>query len=139
MTREIIKTLLPDLDKDDFERIIKFKGKLYFRFLHETRLNQAVARILDKYFKKKTVLATNSRNERAVMILEHHQLNGKFSLRFYKEDMVALINKFEHILSVLRVPANLIIVFENNKSEIHTAINAGIPEENIFRVIQNAT
>lgn len=43
-------------------------------------------------------------------------------------------NKFQHVLSALRIDASLVFVFENNESEIDVAVTAGIPSENILRM-----
>lgn len=135
ITREAIRTFIPNLSEEDYEKIIKIKERLYPDFLHETRLNRTVASILEKNSDKEIILVTNSRQERATMLLNHHNISGKFDHCFYRENMKSSRNKFQKVLSVLQIPASSVIVFENSESEIDAAIAIGITSENIFAVV----
>ncbi len=135
LTREVVRTLIPDLGEEKYKKIIKMKERLYVDYLHETKLNRTVASLLGKYSNKKFVLVTNSRPERAVMLLKHHGIIDKFPHRFYRQNTKSSINKFHQVFAVLQVPASSVVVFENNESEIDAAISTGIPSENIFKVI----
>ncbi len=91
--------------------------------------------ILLKYFKtNKTVLVTNCREDRALMTLDYHNLTDKFSNLFFRNisDNGKRINKFKNAILSLSIPAQTIIVFENERLEIEDAINAGILTENII-------
>jgi hypothetical protein len=44
-------------------------------------------------------------------------------------------NKFYRVLSDLQISGGSVIVFENNETEIKTAISTGIPPENIIKVM----
>lgn len=128
---------VPNLDKSEYERIIQEKEKYYDDFLHETKLKTEVANILFKYSKShKTVLVTNCRQERAMTVLKHFGLTDKFSDIFYRQfaDNEEKINKFQNAILKLGVPPNLIIVFEDEISEINDAKIAGIPSNNILIV-----
>ncbi|MBL7973917.1 MAG: HAD family hydrolase [Candidatus Kapabacteria bacterium] len=128
---------VPNLDKFEYERIIQEKEKYYDDFLHETKLKTEVADILFKYSKShKTVLVTNCRQERAMTVLKHFGLTDKFSDIFYRQfaDNEEKINKFQNAILKLGVPPNLIILFENEISEINDAKIAGIPSNNILIV-----
>ena len=132
VTREVIRVLVPSLSEEDYMEIVKIKENLYPDYLHETKLNIMAASILDVFSNKERVLITNSRKDRAFMLLKWHQIIDKFDRYFYREDMVLGINKFQYVLSILRISASSVVVFENDESEIEKAISVGITSENIF-------
>lgn len=127
--RSNLKTAVPNLTINEYEKIIREKEEYYNDFLHETKLNKETADILFKYSKtNKTVLVSNCRKDRAVTTLKHFGLTDKFSDIFCREfgDNEQKINKFQNAISKLGVPPNLVIAFENEESEIADAQKAGI-------------
>lgn len=128
--RSKLKNSVPNLNETEYEKIIQEKEKYYEDFLHETKLNIELADILFKYSKtNKTVLITNCRKERAVMILNYHGLIDKFSNIFYRKFATnddAKINKFRNAILELGVSSNLVIAFENEEIEIADAKETGI-------------
>jgi beta-phosphoglucomutase len=135
--RSNLKNAVPNLSEHEYDKIIKEKESYYDEFLPETKLNEMVAKILFKYSKShKTVLVTNCRQERARKTLNHFGLADKFSNVFYRQvaDNEEKINKFKNAISQLGVLPNLVIVFENENSEINDAKIAGIPSNNIIIV-----
>lgn len=135
--REVLKRVIPNLTKAEYEKIIQLKNKLYMEHLPETKLNDLVADILKKYSKtNKTILVTNCRKERAFMTLEYHNLIDKFSHKFYqqKTDNGNKLNKYGNALITLKISPISVFVFESEKSEITTAIFAGIPDKNIINI-----
>jgi len=70
------------------------------------------------------------------MTLEYHKLIDNFSYKFYKQitDNNDKINKYSNALISLEIPPTSVLVFENEKSEINTAILAGIPFQNIISI-----
>lgn len=135
VTREVIRALVPNLSEEDYIEIVKIKESLYPDYLHETKLNIMAASILYVFSDKKLVLITNSRKNRAYILLKWHQIIDKFDRYFCREDMASGINKFQYALSILRIPATSVAVFENKESEIEKAISVGIPSENIFMAV----
>ena len=134
ITRKNIRTFVPDLSEEEYKKIIKIKESLYHLYLGDTKLNEAVADMLNKYSDKQIFLVTNSHKERADFLLNHFNLINKFTRKYYKENMTNE-NKFQHVLSTLRIDSSLVFVFENNESEINAAVIAGIPLENILKVV----
>lgn len=135
--RSNLKNAVPNLSEHEYDKIIKEKESYYDEFLPETKLNEMVAEILFKYSKShKTILVTNCRQERARKTLNHFGLADKFSNIFYRQfaDNEEKINKFKNAISQLGVLPNLVIVFENENSEISDAKIAGIPSNNIIIV-----
>ncbi len=133
--RTSLKIAVPNLTDTEYEKIIQSKEKNYDEHLSETKLNKSVVNILLKYFKtNKTVLVTNCREDRALMTLDYHNLTDKFSNLFFRNisDNGKRINKFKNAILSLSIPAQTIIVFENERLEIEDAINAGILTENII-------
>ena len=90
--------------------------------------------VLLKYSKSnQTYLVTNCRKDRALKTLNHFGLIDKFTNVFYRMfDDNKKVNKFENALSILGVPPNIVIAFENEETEKLDAIQAGIPCENIY-------
>jgi beta-phosphoglucomutase-like phosphatase (HAD superfamily) len=127
--RSNLKTAVPNLTKDEYEKIIREKEEYYNDFLHETKLNKETADILFKYSKtNKTVLVSNCRKDRAMTTLKHFGLADKFSDIFCREfgENDKKINKFQNAISKLGVPPNFVIAYENEESEIADAQKAGI-------------
>ncbi len=127
--RSTLKTAVPNLTIDEYEKIIREKEEYYNDFLHETKLNKETADILYKYSKtNKIVLVSNCRKDRAMTTLKHFGLADKFSDIFCREfgDNDQKINKFQNAISKLGLPPNLVIAFENEESEIADARKAGI-------------
>jgi beta-phosphoglucomutase len=127
--RSSLKNAVPNLTENEYERIIQEKETYYNDFLHETKLNPAIADILFRYSKtNKTVLVTNCRKDRAITTLKHFGLDEKFSYIFCREfdDDGKKINKFQKAILKLGITPNHIIAFENEESEIADAREAGI-------------
>lgn len=127
--RSNLKNAVPNLTESEYEKIIQEKEEYYNDFIHETKLNTEIADILFKYSKtNKTVLVTNCRKDRAMTTLKHFELEDKFSNIFFREfnDNNKKVNKFQNAISILGVPPNFVIVFENEKVEIADAKQAGI-------------
>ncbi len=134
-TRNLLKTIIPTLTSVEYEKIIELKNKFYEEYLHKTTLNQVVVKILKKYSKtNKTILATNSHKKRAIKILKHHKLIDYFDYKFYKEDKGIEINKFNYVLTFLKISEKFVIIFENEKLEIDNAISLGISTKNIISI-----
>lgn len=127
--RGVLKTNFPDLTDIEIGKVIQVKESLYDEFLNVTTLIDENVEVLLKYSKtNQTYLVTNSRKDRALKTLNHFGLTEKFTNVFYRvfDDNNRKINKFENALSILGVPPNIVIAFENEKTEIINAKNAGI-------------
>ena len=86
--------------------------------------------ILFKYSKtNKTILVSNCRKNRAISILEHHNLVEHFNHIFckdYRENEPKQTNKYQNAISKLGIVPSCVIAFENEDFEIQNAKNAGI-------------
>jgi beta-phosphoglucomutase len=136
-SRSLLKIAIPNLTVAEYERIIQEKEECYNDYLYDTKLNTEVTNILYKYSKtNKTVLVTNCRKERALTTLNHFGLSDKFSDFFYRQFAPCnkKINKFQNAISILGVPPNIIVAFENEETEILDAMQVGILRENIFNL-----
>ena len=135
--RETLNKVVSNLAEMECQKIIQLKNKFYVDFLSETKLNELAMDILSRYCKtNKTVLVTNCRKGRAYATLGHYGLIDKFSRRFYRQETEneGDNNKYRNALLRLKVTSSSVLVFENEKSEMNAAINAGIPIENIIGV-----
>jgi len=127
--RSNLKTAVPNLTKDKYEKIIREKEEYYNDFLDETKLNKKTAEILCKYSKtNKTVLVSNCGKDRAMTTLKHFGLTNKFSDIFCREfgENDKKIDKFQNAISKLGVSPNFVIAYENEESEIANAKKSGI-------------
>jgi beta-phosphoglucomutase-like phosphatase (HAD superfamily) len=133
--RSVLKANFPHLTDKELEKIIQVKESLYDEFLEVNRIIDENVEVLLKYSKSnQTYLVTNCRKDRAIKTLNHFGLIDKFINVFYRiiDDSNGKVNKFENALSILGVPPNIVIAFENEEIEILDAIQAGIPRENIY-------
>jgi beta-phosphoglucomutase len=127
--RSDLEITCPNLDKAEYSKIIQQKEENYDEFLHETKIIDEVADILKWYSKThRTVLVTNSRQERAIKTLNHFGLSDLFRDKFYRQfsDGNERINKFTNALLKLDISPNLVLAFENEETEIEDAKKVGI-------------
>lgn len=135
--RSVLRAYFPNLTDNELEKVIQVKESLYDEFLNETALIDENVEVLLKYSKSnQTYLVTNCRKDRALKTLNHFGLIDKFTSVFYRkiDDNNKKVNKFENALSILCVPPNIVIAFENEETERLDAIQAGIPCENIYHL-----
>ena len=128
LNRSLLQCTIPNLTEEELKLIIEEKEKCYNNYLSETQLNSKMKKILSAYFRRnRTVLVTNCRKDRALATLSHHELSDMFSDFLFRQiDGNKKINKFQNAIVKLGISPNLVIVFENEESEIKDAINAGI-------------
>ena len=135
-TRKQLLKIFPGLSERVVKEIIEKKELFYKEFLKETILNEQAYNILNKYSKTNQVfLVTNSRKNRAELLLEYYNLKEKFKGIFYRRiDNSKKQNKYKKLISELNILPSNIIVFENEAIEVQDAIIAGIPKENIILI-----
>ena len=126
--RSVLKASFPHLTDKELEKVIQLKECLYDEFLNVTTLIDENVEVLLKYSKSnQTYLVTNCRKDRALKTLNHFGLIDKFTNVFYRMfDDNKKVNKYENALSILGVPPNIVITFENEEIEIADAKSAGI-------------
>ena len=126
--RSVLRANFPHLTNKELEKVIQVKESLYDEFLNVTTLIDENVEVLLKYSKSnQTYLVTNCRKDRALKTLNHFGLIDNFTNVFYRMfDDNKKVNKFENALSILGVPPNIVIAFENEEIEIADAKSAGI-------------
>jgi beta-phosphoglucomutase len=126
--RSVLKSRFPHLTDKELEKVIQVKESLYDEFLNVTTLIDENVEVLLKYSKSnQAYLVTNCRKDRALKTLNHFGLIDKFTNVFYRKfDNNNKVNKFQNALSILGVPPNIVIAFENEEIEIADAKSAGI-------------
>ncbi|MDS1031183.1 HAD hydrolase-like protein [Porphyromonadaceae sp. NP-X] len=127
--RSVLKANFPHLTDIELEKVIQVKESLYDEFLNVTTLIDENVELLLRYSKSnQTYLVTNCRKDRALKTLNHFGLKDKFTNVFYRtfDEKNKKVNKFEKALSILGVPPNIVIAFENEEIEIADAKSAGI-------------
>jgi beta-phosphoglucomutase len=135
--RTILQREFPNLSDKESQEIIRLKERFYSENIEQTKLLPYANEILEKFFKiNTTVLVTNSREDRALLTLNQHALTNKFKHKIFRKpiDKKQHFNKFENALKTLDLEPQMIILFENEQSEIDEAVNAGIPVKNIISV-----
>tara|TARA_R110001583_G_C5658997_1_gene409471 strand:+ start:2598 stop:3191 length:594 start_codon:yes stop_codon:yes gene_type:complete len=133
-TREKLFSIIDNLTDLQYKKIVEMKNDIYHKYLAMSEVNACVIGVIGKYINtNKIILATNSRKNRAEIVLHHHGLKNVFDYMFFKEDYKQE-SKFLHVVNYFGVNANLIFVFENDNDEIRKAIAAGIPDGNVVKV-----
>lgn len=133
-TREKLFSVIDNLTDLQYSNIIETKNGLYQKYLPMSKVNAYIISVIQKHTNtNKIILATNSRKNRAEMVLQYHRLENIFDYMFFKEDYNQK-NKFLHILNYFGASANSMLVFENDNDEIRKAIESGIPDKNITKV-----
>jgi FMN phosphatase YigB (HAD superfamily) len=133
--RTILKTKFPNFDSNILAKIIQAKEILYQDFLPKMQIIPHTTDILLKYTEpNKTVLVSNCRANRVTEILNYYNITDKFNHIFCRQsfDDKTRSNKYSNALANLNIFPQSVIVFENEKNEIHDAIKAGIPIRNII-------
>ncbi|MBD3842857.1 MAG: HAD hydrolase-like protein [Campylobacterales bacterium] len=124
-TRNKLKEILPMLNTQEWNEIIKMKNTIYGNYLQETSIDTLALNIINNFTKtNKIILATNSHKERADLVLKYHHLDDIFDFKFYKNDYK----------DYLKIDPKLTIVFENENFEVQQAELAEIPDKNIFNL-----
>lgn len=133
-TREKLFSIVDNLTKLQYKKIIDIKNEVYPKYLSKSKLNFAMLNIIEKFINtNKIILATSSCKNRAEMVLRYHGLTNVFDYIFFKEDYNQK-SKFHHVVNHFGVSANLIFAFENDDDEIRKAIEIGIPDKNVIKI-----
>lgn len=126
LNRSCLKEFLPNLTEQEYLDIVIAKENYFIEYLKETKLKKNMVDILIKYSKtNKIVLVTNSRKNRAILLLNYFGLLNQFDEIFFHDSMHEN-NKYQNAIKKLGLEPNRIIAFENEESEIVLALKAGI-------------
>lgn len=133
-TQEKLKSSIPYLKTQEYNKIIDIKNDVYENYLHETKAITFALEIIKKYFQThRMILATNSHELRANLVLDYHGLLTMFEYKFYKENYKnKKISKYSYVLKSLNLRPKEVIIFENDELEKSKAIILGIPINNII-------
>lgn len=125
--RNLLKRIMPNLNDNEYHKIVYEKEKCYNSFLSETEIRVEIVGVLCRFFEtNRIVLVTNSRKKRALDTLSYHGLLDKFDdLVFYEENDI-FPNKFVKALAVLQLPADHVVLFEDDNLQLKCAGEAGI-------------
>ena len=125
--RSCLTAVIPNLTEEEYCRIIREKENFYDLFLHTTKLNFGITKILCHYFStNKTVLVTNSRKDRALKTLSYHGLLDKFSDFVFCGENDIFHNKFLKALENLQLPVDKVVLFEDDALQLQCAKTVGI-------------
>lgn len=132
--RIALKKSIPNLNDLDYDRIIEEKKLVYPDFLSETKLISSTVDILSRFsVRNKAFLISNCSKDRIFLQLGYFNLIDKFHKIFCKPNDYKA-NKYQIAINNLGVVPKLVVVFENEESEIINAKNAGIPSANIIKL-----
>ena len=129
LNRSLLRSLYPSLSQTDYDRIVVAKERLYRDYLSETTIVRDNADLLLKYAPThEIVLVTYCRLSRALDTLSYHGLTDKFATLLCREAIPdgQATDKYSNAIHLLGIPPDHIIAFEDEKSEIACALNAGI-------------
>lgn len=133
ITREVLEKLIPNITGKQLEEITSHKDRVYHQYLSETSANSQLIEIVACSQGKEVVLATNSRRCRAEMLLNHHGLMEIFCRRIYK-DAEDQRDKYVRFMAKIPKEGMSLLVFENDRSAIESAIACGIGIDQIIDV-----
>lgn len=137
LNRESLKKRLPSLTAVQLELIVSLKTKYFIGFVSETRLNTALAHLINQHNGKNTiVLVTCCREMRAVEVLKHHELLGCFTRLICGEALPqgGSSNKYKNAISIMEASQDAVYIFENDNIGVEQAVLAGVSRKNIYRV-----
>ncbi|MBN6515133.1 HAD hydrolase-like protein [Acinetobacter pittii] len=129
LNRNSLKAAVPSLLEIEYQKIIQEKENIYPHFLDRNRLYIEQVSIVVEYSRSnKIILVTNSYRDRAMAILNYFNLTNYFDEIFCQESMIEnnQFNKFKNAISKLRISPKMVVVFENEESEVLLAVKAGI-------------
>lgn len=132
-TRNMLKTLFPNLAESQFKDIVTYKEKFFKLYLKETILNQKLFVILKCLYQEghRTILLTNCHSERAICLCNYYNLTKYFVQRFFFEDYID--NKYKFLKS-LGYDLRNVVLYENEAESSLEAVNNGIKVDNIIKV-----
>ena len=129
LNRSMLRSLYPSLSQPDYDKIIEEKERLYSDYLSETTIVRDNVDILLKYAPThKVVLVTYCRLSRALDTLSYHGLTDKFATLLCREAISdrQVTDKYRNAIHLLGISPHHIIAFEDEASEIDSALKAGI-------------
>jgi beta-phosphoglucomutase len=135
--RVSLNKYFPNISIKELEKMVECKENNFEEHLAQTTIITKTSDLLLQYCTtNKTVLVTNCREKRATATLNFHGLLEKFNYMFFRQTAVdgRRINKFENALEILKIPPTSVVVFENEKSQIVDAIQAGISADKIVQI-----
>jgi beta-phosphoglucomutase-like phosphatase (HAD superfamily) len=133
MTREILAKCIPNANNEQIAQIVAGKEIVYKQYLPRTILNVLLADIIERSRNKEMILATNSRKSRADMLLAHHKISDKFTLKVYRESEDPR-DKYTRLIPRLLKENRSIAIFENDAKAIESAIACGIGANRVINV-----
>lgn len=128
----------PNLTDVQRERIGDLKATYFSELVTETRVNDALAKLIAaSHQENRLVLATGCREKRAAELLEHHGLLRLFSRKIFKEDLLAAgsMNKYEHAFRLTGACMRTSLIFEDEPGSVRMAESFGVPRRNIFKIV----
>lgn len=133
MTREVLSEVIPNISNEKMGKILEYKNRIYSQYLSETKLNIRLIDIIDQSKEKELILATNSRQSRAKILLEYHKLTGKFVHKIYRNAKYPG-GKYMQLASLFSMKGRSILIFENDEKSIQSAIACGASVDGIINV-----
>lgn len=132
--RSWLRAAFPSHTDLEYTSIVQAKQSCYKDYLAATTIIAENVAILLKYAPTHcTVMVSNCRKERGLQTLAYHGLTSRFPHLFGRESLRAITspksnktNKYQKAIELLAIPADKIVAFENEESEITDAIQAGI-------------
>lgn len=134
LDRNVLSKIFPRISKNVLYNIVELKENIYNDYMSLVVLNEDVVKVIKRHHtKNEIVLVTNCRKKRLYNTLNYLNILDKFDHFIYREKFEKKhSNKFETAISNLGIPTKDIVVFENDKTDISNAINAGINSQNII-------
>lgn len=136
INRTLLKDILIDTSDELISEIVLIKEKIYSEYLSHTKLIIENYKLLLKHFNtNKIYLVTNCRKNRALQLLEYHNIIGYFTDFIFRDEYTEnnYINKYEIAIRQLDLDKKDILIYENEIVEIEKALEIGIEQNQIIK------
>lgn len=108
------------------------KNSIFSEMLSETSIHEQVFEVVQLYPKEKCFLLSNAREERIRELLAFHRLGEYFAKTVANPTPTE--NKYLYFFSLLAIMPSACTVLENDPLEVQHALNAGVLQEQIYKV-----
>lgn len=136
INRTLLKDILIDISDELISEIVLIKEEIYLEYLMHTKLIIENYKLLLKHSNRnKIYLVTNCRKNRALQLLEYHNIINYFTDFIFRDENTdnKYINKYEIAIRQLNLNKKDILIYENEIVEIEKAIEIGIKQNQIIK------
>lgn len=133
ITRTILNEHLINTSKITIQNIVRYKESIYEQFLHTTKVNQKMYRLLKLAQGKKVILASDCHFRRGELLLAYHNIGDSFTEKYFSGGDNS-DHKYKKIRNNWDLELYKFAVFDDDSMSISYACKAGFNPKSIFLV-----